>query len=313
VRRLVLIELGWNQRIGMTEYHLIVSNPPHRSPDPKAAAQQLGMSAAEVRMKLNFAAPEVWLAETDKDAAREAATALNGAGVNVAWIPGSVLAAVPGVLATSEVFLDSERVVLGSSAGELTIESGHRVVAVLGEPVQQETRPTSGAQSVLTQKVPGRGPVRNLPFVSNIAIGIGGVAGYKAIDKLDKMAADAKDSAGTRLSGTKSVDPVEVFLDVYALGDGGWRATRLAPSLTDFSGLGERKQATGRANIGAVVEMLEEVYGARVDKRLLKVAYKPAVVSGVALIQVLRSISERLATLPLMDVGSALAFLTSKG
>ncbi|MEX2048649.1 MAG: hypothetical protein WEB90_03640 [Gemmatimonadota bacterium] len=42
----------------MTRY-LIVSNPPHQSPDHDAAALSLGVTTAESRMKANFRAPEV--------------------------------------------------------------------------------------------------------------------------------------------------------------------------------------------------------------------------------------------------------------
>jgi hypothetical protein len=152
-----------------------------------------------------------------------------------------------------------------------------------------------------------------MPFVSNVAVGIGGIAGYKALDKLDKMAAEAKDAAGKRLGDARAVDPAESFLDVYVLGNGGWRAARIAPGYTDFTGLGERLQATGRANLSVLVTMLEGEFAASVDERIKKVTYKPAIVSGVALNQLLRSISEPLAALPLIDIGAKLAFLTSKG
>jgi len=296
----------------MADYQLIVSNPPHGTPDPVAVAPHLKRSAAEVRMKLNFPAPEIWIAETEKGAAGEIATALVEAGAKVAWIPGSVLAAAPLIAPASAIVIDAGRATITTSAGEMVINQGDRVVAALGEPVAQETRPVTDTRSVLTQKVPGRGPVKNLPFVSGIVAGVGGVAGYKAVDKLDKMAADARDSAETRLSSAQYAEPTELFLDVYAFGAGGWKATRLAPSNTDFSGLGDQKQPMARANIDAIANVLKGDFGARMDERLVKVTYKPTIVSGIALTQVLGEISEQLASVPLLDLGSRLVFLTSK-
>lgn len=297
----------------MSDLNLIVSNPPHRSPDPAAVAPHLDCSAAEVRMKLNFPAPEIWLSESDKEAARDKTKALLSAGVNVAWIPGPVLAGAPRAVAGTAAVVDGARFAIDTSVGELEVKAGDPVVAVLGEPVQQEARPAADTRSMLAQNVPGRGPVRNLPFVSGVATSLGGVAGYKAVDKLDKMAKDARDAAEKRLSEVQFAEPTEQFLDVYVFGSGTWGAARLASSHTDFSGLGDRKQPTARANVGAILDLLKEDYGARVDERLVKVTYKPSIVSGVALNQVLGRISEQLAGVPLLDVASVLAFLTSKG
>ena len=301
----------------MAEYQLVVSNPPHRSPDPLAVAPHLGSSAAEVRMRLNFPAPEIWLAESDKDAARQATKSLIEAGVNVAWIPGSVVAAIPRRVTGVSATLNAEKVVINTADGDLQIVAGDRVVVVVGEPVAQDSRPVADRRSILTQKVPGRGPVRNLPFVGGIAtgvaVGVGGVVGYQALNKIDQMAADARDAAGTRIGDMQANVATELFLDIYALGGEGWKPVRLTQSCTDFSGLGEAKQPSGRANLTAIKDAIRERCGARVDERLVKVTYKPAIVSGIALNQVLRAISEQLAAQPLLDIGAGLAFLTSKG
>lgn len=254
----------------MADSQLIVSNPPHTEPDPTAVAQHLGFSVAEVRMQLNFPAPEIWIAEVEKDAAAKTATALLEAGANVAWIPGSVLAAAPQAELGLAIAIEGNTVVVTTAAGDLTINAGDRLVAVVGEPVQREG---------------GRG---------------------------EDQATDARDSNEKRFSGMQVVEPTELFLDVYAFGTSGWKAARLSPSHTDFSGLGERKQATARANMGVILEAFRVEFGARVDERLIKVTYKPTIVSGQALNQVLSSISEHLGALPLLDIGSKLAFLTSK-
>lgn len=296
----------------MTDYQLIVSNPPHRSPDPVSAAPHLQCAAAEARMKLNFPAPEIWLAETANDAARSAASALLGQCVNVVWIPGSVLASVPGPTMGSEIATENDTVVITTAMGRLEINPGQSVVAVLGEPVQQDARPVSEHRSMITQPVPARSPSRSMPSVPGVETVVGAADGAESAVDGDQLTADARELAEKRQSDGQLAAPTELFLDVYALGEGGWKATRLMPSHTDFSGLGDRKQPMARANIGAIVDLLKGDYDARVDERLVKVTYKPTIVSGLALTQVLGRISEHLAALPLFDIGSRLAFLTSK-
>lgn len=297
----------------MAELHLIVSNPPHRDPDVAAAAPLLQCAAPEARLKVNFPAPDIWLAEPVPDSARQKAQALLEAGVNVAWIPGSVLAAVPGCAMGVATTLADEGLHFTTSRGDMRVAKGDQVVAVVGEPVQQEGRSPSDQRSLLTQKVQGHGPVRNVQVNGGAASDIAGGAGMNAVDSPVEMGPAARSSAEKRLSEVRSLDAFELFLDVYAMGGEGWKVVRISPSSTDFSGLGAAKQPMARANIGAIVELLEKDYGARVDQRLMKVTYKPAVVSGLALSQVLRSISERLSGLALLDIGSRLAFLTSKG
>ncbi len=297
----------------MAELHLIVSNPPHRDPDVAALAPLLQCAAPEARMRVNFPAPDIWLAEAVPDSARQKAQALVEAGVNVAWIPGSVLAAVSGGAMGVATTLREEGLLFTTPGGEVWVAKGDQVVAVVGEPVQQEGRPASDQRSLLTQKVQARGPVRNVPIAGGTASGAVGGAGTNAVGGPDEIAPDARSSAEKRLSEVRSLDAFELFLDVYAMGAEGWKVVRISPSSTDFSGLGAAKQPMARANIGAIVDLLEKDYGARVDQRLMKVIYRPSVVSGLALSQVLRSISERLAGLALLDIGSRLAFLTSKG
>lgn len=293
----------------MAEYHLIVANPPHREPDISAVVPMLGCAATEARMRLNFPAPEILLVETDSNSARQNAQALVAAGVSVAWIPGAVLSAVPKCSVGLAVALEADGLVFATTAGEVRVEKNTRVVAVVGEPARQDEKRDSDNRSLLTQKVPGRGPVRNTPFVGGVAAG---VAGSNTVDKLDKVAAEARDSAEKRLSGVQSLDASDLFVDVYAHTEAGWQVVRVSPSSTDFSGLGASKQPMARANINVIVDLLRERNDAKVDERLNKVTYKTSVVSGLALTQVLKSISEQLASISLMDIGSRLAFLTTK-
>jgi hypothetical protein len=263
-------------------------------------------------MKLNFPAPEVWFAESEEDAARDTATALIRAGIDVAWIPGSVLAQVPPAVTVTAVAFDGHAMKLNTAAGPLEVGRGDRMVAVFGEPQRQEPRLSSERRSLLTQNVPGVGPVRSMPFASGI-VGAAGIAGYAAANKLDKMAQDAKDAATKRVSDSRVAEPGAQFVDLYTYTGEGWKASRITQIDVDFSGLGAIKQPTARANLRAILDQLRGDFAARVDERLNHVTYRSSVVGGVALNQVLRSISAQLADLAPMDLGSRLAFLTTKG
>lgn len=290
----------------MTDYHLIVSDPPHPDSDPAAAATYLDCAAAEVRMKLNFPAPDILLAVANEDEARECTKGLLGAGVRVAWVPGSVLGAVPAAQPASAITLDAQSMRITTGSGDVRANAGDRVVVVLGELPQQEARGVPSRGSVLTQKLPRKGPVSSMPF-------IGGVAQAAGMAGLDRVAQEAKDSAEKRVGDIRGAEPTGPFLDVYAYVDGGWQATRITSTGFDFSGLRDRKTPTARGNIKVIIDVLRTSFDARVDERLVKVTYKPSIVSGMALHEVLKSISATLEATSLMDIGSRLAFLTAKG
>lgn len=295
----------------MAECHLIVSNPPHRSPDPEAAAPYFNCTSAEVRMKLNFPAPEVWFAESEEEAARETATALMHAGIHVAWIPGSVLALVPHAQWTTAVAAEGHSMILTTADGVMNLELGDRIVAVSGEPPGKASRVSSTRHSVLTQRVMGH----DHPRTSAASGKASSVAFTRpaAVTKSGKAVHEEGHSATVHMDESRLAEPVGHFLDVYAYTREGWRAARITQTDVDFSGLGAMKQPTARANIRAILGMLGQELEAHVDERLQHVAYRSSVVGGVALNQVLRSISPHLGDLPPMDLGSRLVFLTAKG
>lgn len=293
----------------MTEYHLIVSNPPHRTIQAQAAAQCFQCTAAEVRMKANFPAPEIWLAETDAGAVRQWGKALLGAGLNVALVRGSVLAAVPRIQWAGAVRLGESGFTVITETGEVEIARDDRVVAVFGEPHKQEARSKTGSGSILTQQLSGRSTGKGLPIAPHAA-GVGGVVAQAAMDQLGKVAKEAKESAKQRLSDIDAGPEPSMFLDLYVYAADGWRAVRLTPAGVDFSGLGDLMKPTARANIQTILETLEN---AHLDERLMHVTYRFSVVGGTALNKVLGEIAEDLGAIPPMDLGSSLVFLTSMG
>ncbi|NIM49915.1 MAG: hypothetical protein GTN62_06475 [Gemmatimonadales bacterium] len=293
----------------MTEYHLIVSDPPHRTIQAQAAAQCLQCTAAEVRMKANFPAPEIWLADTDSGAARQWGKALLDAGFSVALVRGSVLAAVPRIQWAGAVRLGESGFTVTTGTGEVEIGRDDRVIAVCGEPRKQEARSKTESGSFLSQQLTGRGSGKGLPIVPPAA-GVAGVVAQAAMDQLSKAAREAKESAKQRLSDIDAGPEPSMFLDLYVPAADAWRAVRLTPAGVDFSGLGDLMKPTARANIQTILEALEN---AHLDERLMHVTYRFSVVGGMAMNKLLAEIAEDLSAMAPMDLGSSLVFLTSMG
>ena len=269
----------------MPEYELVVSNPPHGGVDFQAAAKCLGCAAADVRMKSNFPAPEIWLAETDIETAREMAAGLAHAGVRVALVPGKVLAAVPGLQLATAVTLDESFLSAECPTGPVQLDRASPVVAVFGEPPTDE-------QPAMRQS------------------GTAGMAAHVGAGKPEGHLTDARTSMTQRMSDIHGEPEPSQFLDLYVESSGGWQCVRFAAGHVDFSGLGAAKQPILRANLKAIVESFERSV---VDERLVNVHYRRAVVAGKAVHALLGEIDQELGELPLVEVGSRLAFLTSKG
>lgn len=80
----------------MQTYTLVVSNPPHeKEVDPHRAAPCFGLTAADVGMKANYGAPEIWVMSTVRSKMEDAAQTLREAGLNVVVIAGKDLANIP--------------------------------------------------------------------------------------------------------------------------------------------------------------------------------------------------------------------------
>ena len=294
----------------MPEYHLVVSNPPHGSLDFQAAAKCLGCAAADVRMKANFRAPEIWLAETDIEIAREKAMGLLQAGVRIALVPGKVLAAVPGLQLATALALDESTLSAECPTGPVQLDRASPVVAVFGEPPQEEQPAKRQSGSVLTANIQtGGGALGGLAGAAAAGGGLAHMADELAAAKLEGHPTDAGASTKQRISDVHGEPEPSQFLDLYVYSPEGWQCVRFAAGHIDFSGLGAAKQPIARANLKAVAESFERSV---VDERLLNVHYRRAVVAGKAVHALLGDIDQALGGLPLTEVGSRLAFLTSK-
>jgi hypothetical protein len=133
------------------------------------------------------------------------------------------------------------------------------------------------------------------------------------MDKLARVGQEARESMEARISDIQAPPSATLFLDLYVYAAAGWQATRVVAQEVDFSGLGEQKQLTARANILKLIEILRETCdGLVVDERLVKINYRSLPVEGTTLSRLLSEISAELAALQPLDIASRLAFLTSK-
>jgi hypothetical protein len=261
-------------------------------------------------MKSNFRAPEIWLAETELENAREKATGLLQAGFHVALIPGKVLAAVPGLQLATALTLDESSLSVECTTGPVQIDRASRVVAVFGEPPKDDQPAARRSGSVLTANIQtGGGALGGIAGAAGAGGGLAHMAADAAAGKLEGHAADAGAAPTQRISDVHGEPEPSQFLDLYAYSPTGWLCVRFAAGHVDFSGLGAAKQPVARANLKAVAEC----FGNSVtDERLMNVNYRRVVVAGKAVHALLGEIDEALGELPLMEVGSRLAFLTSK-
>jgi hypothetical protein len=261
----------------MADHFLVVSNPPHGDIQPQAASQVLGCVAADIRIKANYAGPEIWLADPDKESARSKATELVQSGVNVVLIPGCVLAAVPPLQRADAVQLKPDRLVVTTGGSTLALEGGAPAVAVVGRSPKQEARRSSQA--------------------------------HVAPAGAEHAPSPAHQEAGPGVSISTGPED-SVFLDLYAHTAGGWMAVRFASAEVDFSGLGDKMQPSAQQNVWSVIESFEQC---SVDERLMGVVFRRSMVAGKAVHLLLHEIDEDLGLLPPVDLASRLAFLTSKG
>lgn len=113
---------------------LVIANPPHRGEvDVQSAALVLGIAPVDVRLKVNYPVPEIWLA-ADPAAARKAAELLRGAHVSVVAVPGAALAGIPAHRPIAAFEFGAEGLWLRDDAGEHTLSYDTPMVAVLFSP-----------------------------------------------------------------------------------------------------------------------------------------------------------------------------------
>lgn len=269
----------------MTDLYLLISHPPHGDDlDAKALAPLFGLTAMEARMRVNYAAPEIWAADEDVDEVRRKAGAFKEAGVRVRLVKGSMLAMIPPPddLETFE-FLPDRFAGRTKSGAQLGIPYGARVVIVSAAPADQPHLEHGG------------GEVRTgiTSDVRNRFTGSRQSSMYAAMDD-------------------DSSDHANAFIDVFFVGKNAVKRVTIRANAVDYTGLGDTLESTERERQEAfILQMQGRFMHIDTDERLIGIPPpKPLAIGGRGMQAILGSIDEKLKAAPPADLQSRLIFLS---
>jgi CheY-like chemotaxis protein len=270
---------------------LVVSDPPHLNVDLDAASAIIGLDIFQTRLKFAFPGPEV-LAASDGRRAAEIGRTFNDAGVKLAVMDGQELAAVP--------WPDPVSVFAFTDTG-LTVTLQHRATKLPYD---------SSGVGVYCSPPPDFRP--NRPPTKELSL-------------------DSDWSPLLRNDGPEVVEAIEWMsnLDLYFVRDDVLRRVSIVEGLTDFSGLGPLRQPTAAANMKATLtECMRRFPRIKFDTRLENVRPRGRFARGDSeqtsgvrkrysfgtslLGDVLESISPDIRDLTQFELGSRLAYLTTR-
>lgn len=295
----------------MRSYALVVSNPPHGEVDPSQAAPAMGLAAAEIRTKANYPAPEIWLADTDRDKMAAAAAALGDAGLTVVVVTGEDLLNVPKQVPVTSFEFTDMHLVAQAEGSEVRVAYDAPVTAVLCTPAGKLGESGSGAGgSSLTEGLRLRSS--SVFMTRDSLVGFGGLGTRSS-------AAGAGREEGAQKNSH--------FLDIYFTGESGPGKISVTQDQVDFSGLGKSQTPDSATNLALFAAKCEDRFAqGRFDRRLVNMQARqwPMVSRGIvkhgerkgysyateALSKLLESISPDLKDLSPFQFSSVLAYLT---
>ena len=124
----------------MTDHRLLITNPPHPKIDAHAAAEVLGIPAAEANLKARYGIPEIWAASTDRSLIEEDAATLRAADMRCVIITGDQLARVPSQRIVRGLEVTAKGITLRSDEGTRDVAVGEPMIVLPVSP-----RPAEGA------------------------------------------------------------------------------------------------------------------------------------------------------------------------
>src|SRR3989442_12969511 len=108
----------------MPGWFLIVSDPPHAPEvDLERAAAVLGGTPADLRLRIAYPLPEVWLAAPTAEAAAQKGRALKEAGLNVLGAKSEHLARIPPAALATAVALEPGAVTFACERGPVRFDA----------------------------------------------------------------------------------------------------------------------------------------------------------------------------------------------
>ncbi len=279
----------------MSTYSIILSNPPHNDVSVVEAAPWFGLSAAEVNVKANYPAPEIWLVEGDASKLEETAKALGKAGLNVSIIEGDDINTLP----TQEKV---KSFAYGDGGFKLVLEDGSEVEIAYEVPM------------VVAYCQPSKASDGGTPMAENAL-----TAGLRRRSSGMFLARDTLTGFNSYRRTRSSVidgggDAPESFIDVFVTPNGRLRRFSFHEKTVDFSGLGDLELPRANDNMAMMVSEFEDRFAnVKIDRRLLDITLrKRPMANGVLLPKFLESISPDLKDLDTYDLMSRLVYLTSQ-
>ena len=138
--------------------------------DPHLAAPCFGLTAADVRMKANYGAPEIWVMSTVRSKMEDAARTLREAGLNVVVIAGKDLANIPAPARVKSFSYTDKYLVATLEDSEVGLPYDARIVAVFCKaPEGSPTELTRSTGSALLDIYGSRkGELLRISFVQDV-------------------------------------------------------------------------------------------------------------------------------------------------
>lgn len=262
----------------MPEYHLVVSVPPHDEGwDPARAAPCLGITAAEIRVKAKYQAPEIWFGGEDEARAEEVYQGLQESGLNVAFTDTGILESIPPRQIV-KAFQPMEGGILWDIGGASTATPAIAHVKIV------YVKPTSF-----------QGTVKPL-----------------ALQAAGKTPASSEETQ-VHLPRPGWMGPSSpALVDIYFRERERMTRLCLVQGGVSFSGLGRRMQSTFGENCAMLRTLLGESFaGVQEDIRLMDITPRPLSTSGVPSTKLAACVQNAGAQGQPLDLASRLVCLTS--
>lgn len=280
----------------MADLKLIISNPPHHTVNIDAAIPCFDMPAVAVRLKANYAVPEIWFADEDSDRLEGTAKTLRTAGLNVALVASRALATVPGRSIVKTFAFTDEGLVLRSGEENIALSYDAPLLAVFCQPIHYRR---SGSDIALRDVVGRR------------------TSGFLAMKEQQPR------FSGPTPKDVEEEDPP--FVDFYTMQDGAPRRLSVMQTGVDFSGLHMRWRRAADNMLLFLAECQDRFQNAKVDRRLVGLRVRQSVsmtqqaapasrrhgfsYATIALVRLLESISPDLRGLSDPELSSRLIYL----
>lgn len=299
----------------MSDAYLLVSNPPHAAEvNAAACAAVFGLAPGELRPKLNFGFPEIWLSTPSKSEADEKAVALISAGAKVLVLSGRNFATFPPLNQVKAFELTSKGIIFKTELGLLELTAADRCLAVSCRP--KDPGGAFNPNAFLAAAARGLILGHKLAAARTAAGGALGTAMATVAAHADNQArkeADHAREAKAEQAARKGVPEYLAFVDFYFHSGGTLQRVTLVEGTVDYRPLGAQMKTTARDNTKVLLANAQErVPQMQINARMENALYKPTPIPGKVLNRVLEEVSPDLKDLDAYDIASRLIVLSAE-